>query len=61
MWSDDEAHLEVLNSTNRVLVHRLKTEINESFNFVPRLQSGNILSVYGYMSGDARDSFMNDL
>ena len=61
IWSDDEAHLKVLNSTNRVLVHRLKREMNESFNFVPRLQSGGVLSVYRYMSGGARDSFMNDL
>ena len=51
----------MLNSTNRMLVHRLKTEMNESFNFVPRLQSGDVLSVYGYMSGGARDSFMNNL
>ena len=61
MWSDDVAHLVVLNSTNRMVVHRLKTEMNKSFNFVPRLQSGDVLSVYGYMSGAARDSFMNDL
>ena len=61
MWSDDEAHFEVLNSTNRGLILGLKTQMNESFNFVLCLQSGGGLSVYGYMSGGARDSFINDL
>ena len=61
MWSDDEAYFEVLNSTIRGLILGLKTEMNELFNFILRLQSGGVLSVYGYMSGGARDSFINDL
>ena len=47
MWSDDEAHLVVLNSTNRMLVHRLKTEMNESFNFVPCIHGDSVFSVWG--------------
>ena len=43
IWSDDEAHFEVLNSTNRVLAPRLKREINESFNFIPRVHGGGVL------------------
>ena len=47
IWGDDEAHFEVLNSTNQVLVLRLKTEINESFNFVPCVHGDSVLSVWG--------------
>ena len=46
MWSDDEAHFEVLNSTNRVLVLKLKTEMNKSFNFVPCIHGDSVLSVW---------------
>ena len=45
--SSDEAHFEVLNRKNHVLVRRLKSEINESFNFVPRVQDGGgVVSVW---------------
>ncbi|CAM4851434.1 unnamed protein product [Rotaria magnacalcarata] len=41
IWSD-EAHFEVLNRKNGSLVCRLKSENNEPFNFVPRVQGGRI-------------------
>ncbi|CAF3471855.1 unnamed protein product [Rotaria socialis] len=39
IWRD-EAHFEVLNRKNGSLVRRLKSENNEPFNFVPRVQGG---------------------
>ena len=58
IWSD-EAHFKVLNRTNQVLVRQLKSEINESFNFVPRVQgSGGVVSVWGCMAGDVRGPLM---
>ncbi|CAF4645019.1 unnamed protein product [Rotaria sp. Silwood2] len=54
IWSD-EAHFEVLNRKNRTFVRRLKSESNEPFNFVPRVQGGGgSVSVWGCMSGGAR-------
>ncbi|CAM4941103.1 unnamed protein product [Rotaria socialis] len=58
IWSD-EAHFEVFNRKNRTLVRRLKSENNEPFNFVPRVQGGGgTVSVWGCMSGGARGPLM---
>ena len=47
IWSD-AAHFEVLNRKNGSLVRRLKSENNEPFNFVPRVQGGGgSVSVWG--------------
>ena len=54
IWSH-EAHFEVLNRKNQVLVRRLKSEINQSFNFVPHVQGGGgVVSVWRCMSRGAR-------
>lgn len=54
IWSD-EAHFEVLNRKNRTFVRRLKTESNESFSFILKVQGGGgHVSVWGCMSGGAR-------
>ena len=58
IWSD-EAHFEVLNRKNRLLVRRLISETDEPFNFVPRVQGGGgTVSVWGCMSGGARGSLV---
>lgn len=58
IWSD-EAHFEVLNRKNGTLVRRLRSENNEPFNFVPRVQGGGgSVSVWGCMSGGARGSLV---
>ncbi|CAM2698378.1 unnamed protein product [Rotaria socialis] len=54
IWSD-ETHVEVFNRKNRTLVRRLKSENNEPFNSIPRVQSGGgTASVWRCMSGGAR-------
>ena len=58
IWSD-EAHFEVLNRKNGSFVRRLKSESNEPFNFIPRVQGGGgSVSVWGCMSGGARGPLM---
>ncbi|CAF3399079.1 unnamed protein product [Rotaria socialis] len=58
IWSD-EAHFKVLNRKNGSLVHRLKSENNEPFNFVPRVQGGGrSVSVWGCMSEGGRGSLV---
>jgi hypothetical protein len=56
IWSD-EAHFEVLNCKNGTLFRRLKSESNDPFNFIPRVQGGGgSVTVCGCMSGSARGS-----
>ena len=44
---------------NQVLVRRLKSEINKSFDFVPLVQGGDgVISVWRCMSGGARGPSM---
>lgn len=51
----DESHFELYNRKNRTYVRRLKNEVNEPFNFVPRVQGGGgHVSVWGCISGGAR-------
>lgn len=58
IWSD-EAHFEFLNQRNRILVCRLPSEIDGTFNFSPRvLGSGSHISVCGCLSGEARGSLV---
>ncbi|CAF3008047.1 unnamed protein product [Rotaria socialis] len=54
IWSD-EAHFEVLNRKNRTFVRRLRSEADQPFNFVPKVQGGGgSVSVWGCMVGGAR-------
>ena len=54
---NDEAHFTVLNRKNGTLVLRLKSESNEPFHFVPRMQEGGgSVRVWGCISGGARGS-----
>ena len=49
----------MLNRKNGTLVRRLKSESNEPFNFVPRVQGGGgSVSVWGCISGGARGSLV---
>ncbi|CAF3903122.1 unnamed protein product [Rotaria sp. Silwood1] len=54
MWSD-EAHFEVSSRKNGTYIYRLKSEINQLFNFIPRVQGGRggCVSVWGCISGGA--------
>ncbi|CAF2057629.1 unnamed protein product [Rotaria magnacalcarata] len=54
IWSD-EAHFEVINRKNRTFVRRLRSEADQPFNFVPKMQGGGGgISVWGCMVGGAR-------
>ncbi|CAF1572904.1 unnamed protein product, partial [Rotaria sordida] len=54
IWSD-EAHFEVLNRKKGTYIRRLKSKINQSFNFIPRVQGGGgCVSVWRCISGGAR-------
>ena len=54
IWSD-EAHFEVFTHKNHTFVGRLKSESNQPFNFLPRVQEdGGHVSIWGCMSGVAR-------
>ncbi|CAF1003959.1 unnamed protein product [Rotaria magnacalcarata] len=54
IWSD-EAHFEVLNRKNRTFVRRLRSESDQPFNFIPKVQGGGgSISVWGCMAGGAR-------
>ena len=49
----------MLTCKNQVLVRRLKSEINQSFNFVPHVQGGGgVVSVWRCMSRGARGPLM---
>ncbi|CAM4876624.1 unnamed protein product [Rotaria socialis] len=54
IWSD-EAHFEVLNRKNRTFVRRLRSEADQPFNFVPKVQDGGgSISVWECMASGAR-------
>ncbi|CAF4907448.1 unnamed protein product [Rotaria socialis] len=58
-WNDiiwcDEAHFKVLNRKNRTFVRRLRSEVDQSFNFVPKVQGGGgSIRSGGCMAGGAR-------
>jgi hypothetical protein len=55
----DEAHFEMFHRKNGSFVRRLRSESNEPFNFVPRLQGREgAISVWGCMAGAVRGSLV---
>ena len=54
IWSD-EAHFEVFNRKNCTFVRRRRSEYDQPFNFVPKVQGGGgCVSVWGCIAGGAR-------
>ena len=54
IWSD-EAHFELLNRKNCTFVRRLRSENDQPFSFVPKVQGGGgCVSVWGCMVGGGR-------
>ena len=58
IWSD-EAHFELFNRENHTFVHRLQTESEHPFNFVPKVQEGGgYVNVWGCMFSGACGPFV---